>query len=322
MATSHRCLSAVQYGVALLLVAGLILDAGASGARDHGENTFGREPAAAGPQAVRIHRSSAPDTLMDIARHYGLGFVELRAANPDIDPWRAGEGREIVLPSLHLDPWSDHRSEGRRGIVINLADMRLYFYLGVGVPAVSFPIGIGRDGWETPTGETRIVLKRDKPTWIPPASIRARNPRLPAQDLPGPNNPLGDYALNLAWPRYVIHGTNKPDGVGRRISHGCIRLYPEDIERLFALVEVGTPVTVVDQPVKLARINGQLYLEIHPSQQQALEVELLGSFSSEPLPDLYRMIQHFPGVEGTEIDWSLAMQVARERRGIAVRISR
>lgn len=197
MATSHRCLSVVQYGVALLLVAGLMRDAGASSAREHGENTFDREPAAAGPQAVRIHRSSTPDTLMDIARHYGLGFVELRAANPDIDRWRAGEGREIVLPSLHLDPWSDHRSGRRRGIIINLADMSLYFYLGEGMPAVSFPIGIGRDGWET----------------------------------------------NLAWPSYVIHGTNKPDGVARRISDGCIRLYPEDIERLFALVEVGTPVT-------------------------------------------------------------------------------
>lgn len=259
---------------------------------------------------------------MDIARRYDFGFVELRAANPGIDPWRAGEGREIVLPTLHLEPPVGADAGARRGIVVNLAEMRLYLFRGPGVPAISFPIGIGREGWETPTGTTTIVQKRRNPTWVPPASIRARDPRLPAQVPPGPNNPLGAFALNLGWPSYVIHGTNKPDGVGRRVSHGCLRLYPEDIERLFDLVEVGTPVSIIDQPVKLAWLGDALYLEVHPSQTQAVQVELTGSFLPEPLPDLLASVERARGGRIADIDWPLVAKAAQERRGVAVRISR
>lgn len=272
---------------------------------------------AAGPSTTLTHRVTGHETLMDIARQYDLGFVELRAANPGVDPWQPGEGREIVIPTMHLAPQAQHR-----GIVVNLAEMRLYVYQGDGAPVVSFPIGIGREGWETPTGITHIVRKRRNPTWVVPASIRAGNPRLPAEVPPGPNNPLGDYALSLAWPGYVIHGTNKPDGIGRHVSHGCMRLYPEDIAKLFGMVSVGTQVNVVDQPVKLAELGGRLYLQVDPSKDQAIEIERTGSFSPEPLPDLKRTIEAFPGSAAFDIDWPLVWQAARERRGIAVPISR
>lgn len=278
--------------------------------------------AAATPATFMTHQVREKETLMDIARHHAMGFVELRAANPAIDPWIPGEGRTIVLPSLHLEPRTEPGTRGRHRIVVNLGDMRLYLYRGSQAPVLSFPIGIGRDGWETPTGETRVVLKRRDPTWVPPASIRARNPRLPAAVPPGPSNPLGSFALNLGWPGYVIHGTNKPDGVGRRVSHGCLRLYPEDIEHLFTLVEVGMPVTIVDQPIKLGWIGERLYLEIHPDQQQSLEVELLGRFSPRPMPDLRWMIESVVDGRGVEIDWALVERVAAERRGLAIQISR
>lgn len=278
--------------------------------------------AAATPATFITHEVRGDETLMDIARSYGLGFVELRAANPGVDPWLPGEGRLIVLPSLHLEPRTEAGTQTPRRIVANLGDMRLYLYRDSEATVLSFPIGIGRHGWKTPIGDTHVVLKRRDPTWVPPASIRARTPHLPVAVPSGPNNPLGNFALNLGWPGYVIHGTNQPDGVGRHVSHGCLRLYPEDIERLFAMVDVGTPVVVVDQPVKLGWIDQALYLEIHPDREQSLEVDLTGGFSPKPLPDLRPLIESFIDTRSIEVDWVLVGQVAEERRGLATRISR
>lgn len=280
-------------------------------------------PALAGqPVTYLTHRVQAGETLMDIARRYDLGFVELRAANPGVDAWIPPVGKDIVLPSLHLEPQVEGKGAEREGIVINLAEMRLYYYAVPGKLTATFPIGIGREGWETPTGVTRVVRKRANPTWIPPASIRAEKPYLPAQVPPGPNNPLGAYALNLGWTNYVIHGTNKPDGIGRRVSSGCLRLYPENIEQLFALVEVGTRVTIVDQPIKLGWVDGELFMEVHPSPTQGKDLELSGRFGWEPLPALYSTVGDYPGVELAEIDWDRVQQTARQRRGLPVRISR
>lgn len=213
------------------------------------------------------YRTRYEDTLLEVARRFGLGYVEMMAANPTLDPWLPGEGTKVSLPTRHLLP-----DAPRKGIVVNLGDMRLYHFHSDGTVR-SYPIGIGRQGAHTPLGHTTITLKREAPTWIPPASIRKEKPDLPAAIGPGPNNPLGDYALNLGWPSYVIHGTNRPYGIGRRVSHGCIRLYPEDIQDLFENVEVGTPVTVVDQPVKLGWWQGALYLEVHPDRSIADLIE-------------------------------------------------
>ena len=253
------------------------------------------------------------ETLVDLARRYDLGFVELRAANREADDWAPAAGTRLVLPTAHLLPEAP-----RQGIVINLAELRLYYFDPAG-PLVTFPIGIGAEGWETPVGQTRVVGKREHPTWTPPASIRAERPDLPAQIPPGPDNPLGDYALDLGWRSYLLHGTNKPDGVGRRVSHGCIRLYPEDIAWLFPRVAVGTPVTVVDQPVKVGWSADALYLEVHPTQRQADAIEANEPVAPEPATDLDWRVQRAAGAAAGRLDWPLIRQIAAERRGVPVR---
>ncbi len=207
------------------------------------------------------------ETLLDIARAYDLGYDEIRAANPAVDPWTPPAGQRIVLPTAHVLPQTP-----RQGIVINLPARRLFYYLPAepGTPrrVITHPIGIGREGWATPLGATRVARKHPSPAWTVPASIRrehaAKGDSLPAVVPPGPDNPLGSHALRLGWSSILIHGTNKPAGIGMRVSHGCIQLYPEDIAPLFEAVPVGTPVTVVDQPY-LAGVGADgLVLEAHP----------------------------------------------------------
>lgn len=265
---------------------------------------------------LEYHRVREPDTLLDIARLHDLGFIELVAANPGIDPWVPGEGRTLILPKMHLLP-----NAPREGIVINLPELRLYYFGDGTGPVVTYPIGVGRIGWETPTGVTRIVRKREAPTWTPPASIRLLRPWLPATVPPGPGNPLGDYALDLGWKNYVLHGTNRPYGIGRRVSSGCIRLYPEDIERLFAAVSVGTPVTVVAQPLKLGWSEGELFIEVHPDALEGDQLERRGWFSPTPLPQFEERIHSFAGAQAHRIDWSAARAIARGKRGIPVQIT-
>ena len=187
------------------------------------------------------------DTLLDFAVGHNLGFIEVAMANPGVDPWLPGEGTPIVLPTL-LPP-----DAPPRGIVLNLPEQRLYHYEG-GRLLRSYPIGIGRDGHATPIGATTIVRKQENPTWYPTASARNDDPTLPAAVPPGPDNPLGARAMYLGWRNYLIHGTNKEYGIGRRASRGCIRMYPEDIEWLFPRVAIGTQVTVVNQPVTVSLV--------------------------------------------------------------------
>ncbi len=202
------------------------------------------------------------DTLYAIARRFDLGIVELMAANPNIDPWIPPAGTLLSIPSSYILP-----KENRTGIVINLSELRLYYFKDAKT-VMTFPVGIGKDGWQTPVGETKIVLKRKNPFWTPPASIRANKPDLPQVIPAGPDNPLGQYAMNLGWPGFLIHGTNKPYGIGLRSSHGCIRMYPEDIEELFKVVKKDTKVTVIDTSYKIGWLNDILYLEVNPSQEK------------------------------------------------------
>jgi L,D-transpeptidase ErfK/SrfK len=266
---------------------------------------------------VMLYRSEAQDTLLDIARRFDLGFVEIRAANRGVDPWLPGAGTPIVLPLRHILP-----AAPRRGIVLNLAELRLYFFQGGRV--FTHPIGIGSSGRETRTGTTQVLRRRTDPVWTPPPSVRAETPDLPPSVPPGEDNPLGRFALDLAWPGYAIHGTNRPWGVGRRVSHGCIRLYPEDIEQLFPAVPVGTPVTVVDQPVKLGWSGGELFLEVHPSQADADAIEETGSLGAPEdatVPEgLPAQIVAAAGGQSDRIDWAIAIDAVRQRRGVPVAI--
>lgn len=268
-------------------------------------------------ELFNIHVSTQSDTLVELARHYRLGYVELLAANPGVDPWLPGAGTPITLPNLHLLPDAPHE-----GIVINLSEQRLYFYQPNG-EVLTMAIGIGRHAWETPTGSTRVTRKRKDPTWFPPPSIRTENPTLPASIGPGLNNPLGEYALDLGWPGYLIHGTNKPYSIGRRATHGCIRLYPEDIETLFDLADIGAPVHIVDQPVKAAWIEEDLYLEIHPDQQQSDDIENgrpTTSANADALTLAISNVLSQKDIRGGTLDWSQIREVADEMRGIPTKI--
>ncbi len=206
------------------------------------------------------------ETLLDIARAYDLGYDEILAANPGVDPWTPPTGQRVLLPTAHVLP-----DAPREGIVINLAARRLYYYppqrSGPPQRVITHPIGIGREGWATPLGRTKVAKKHAAPAWTVPASIRrehaAKGDPLPAVVPPGPQNPLGSHALRLGWSSILIHGTSKPAGIGMRVSHGCMQLYPEDIAPLFDAVPVGTPVTVVDQPYLVGLGTDGLLLEAH-----------------------------------------------------------
>ena len=264
-----------------------------------------------------IHFVGQGESLLDIARSHDLGVLEVMAANPRIDPWIPKQGVPLVLPTQRLLP-----DAPRTGIVINLAELTLYFFNNKGGLEGRWPIGIGRLAFTTPLGQTRVVRKQTDPTWYPNEQTRIDRPSLPSAVPPGPDNPLGRYALYLAWPEYAIHGTNRPWGVGRRVSRGCIRLYPEHIEELYAKATVGTKVTVVDQAAKLAWYGRDLYLEIHASRAQLDALEEAGFFPPEPLAGLFEQVIAAAGAEAPRIDWDVVRRAERQRRGIPVPVTR
>jgi L,D-transpeptidase ErfK/SrfK len=201
------------------------------------------------------------ESLMELARAHDLGYNEIVQANPGIDPFVPEEGAAIVIPAQWVLP----ASLEERVLLVNLSEMRLYYRFTVkgAKLLVTAPIGIGTEETETPEGAYRIVEKIENPVWHVPESILAERPSLPERVPPGPDNPLGSHAFRLSAGNIMIHGTNKPWGVGRQVSHGCIRLYPEDIVRLFRLIPVGTVVRIVREPVKVGIREGRVYLEVH-----------------------------------------------------------
>lgn len=259
-----------------------------------------------------VYEVQKGDGLYKIAQDFDLGFDEIIYANPDLSASRILQiGQKIILPTTHLIP-----DAPRNGIVINLAEARLYFF-NLNGEVKSFPISIGADE-KTPIGKTRIALKRQNPTWTPPKSIREENPELPEVVPAGPNNPLGDYALNLdasknaKWQSIMIHGTNVPHSIGSRVSHGCIRMYPWDIEALFNSVDVGVAVNFVNQPIKAAVINDEVYLEVHLREAPEVVFENLGVKK--------KICKIFAACE-SEIDWQRVDEVVRENSGVAVRVN-
>jgi L,D-transpeptidase ErfK/SrfK len=200
------------------------------------------------------------DSLVEIARKFNLGFNEITDANPAVDPFVPETGIRVQIPT----EWVLPDVPVHEGIIINVSEMRLYFFPNRNSPFVyTFPIGIGDDGKDTPVGNFRIIKKTARPYWYVPKSIRKEDPKLPPVVPPGPNNPLGTHALRLSLPSVLIHGTNRPWGIGRKVSHGCIHLYPEDIPWLFTHTKKGTRVTIVRQPVKVGTRANKIYLEVH-----------------------------------------------------------
>lgn len=258
------------------------------------------------------------DTILhDVAWQYDLGIPEISAVNQNIDPWVPGVGRTILLPTAHLLP-----AVPREGVVINKSELRLYHFAADGGVS-THAVGIGRDGHATPDGRTTIVRKRRDPTWYPTENTRRDRPELAAQVGPGPDNPLGDRAMYFGWPTYLMHGTNKPYGVGRLVSRGCIRLYPETSRRLFDALPVGTPVHVIEQPIKVGWHEGGLFIEVHPAFDQLDQLEQ--SFRFEPstpasLDAARQLIQAKVGDSAMHVDWPTVWTELRARRGIPVQI--
>jgi L,D-transpeptidase ErfK/SrfK len=255
------------------------------------------------------------DTLPDIAHRYSLGYYEIIRANPGVDVWLPGAGTKLVLPGRRILP-----AGPREGLVVNLPEHRLYYYpkprKGEQPVVITYPVSIGKMDWRTPLGETHVIAKIKHPAWYPPESIRKEHAEngdpLPKVVPSGPDNPLGDFALRLAAGNgeYMLHGTNNPTAVGMAVTHGCIRMYPEDVAALFALVPVGTPVRLVDEPVKVAWVEGQLLLEAHPpvdAEGQSIEpdVQLLSQKLDQAL-----------GSNTAAIHWDLARATLAAASGI------
>lgn len=239
--------------------------------------------------------ASYDDTLVDIARRHGLGYQDIVRANPTVNVWVPGEGTEVILPNRFVLPPGP-----RTGLVLNLAEYRMYYYPEAkdGEPAKvhTYPMSIGRMDWETPLGRTQIVAMARNPAWYPPQSVRdehaADGDPLPRIVPAGPENPLGTRALRLGIPGYLIHGTNRPAGVGMRVSHGCIRMFPEDVEFLFDRIKVKTAVRIVDVPVKIGWDGESLVAEVHrllevPQRLPEETVEHIESLDADvELPDV------------------------------------
>lgn len=286
---------------------------------------------------VRVITARYEDTFVSLARTYNVGYEALRRANPDVDPWLPGEGTEITIPTRFVLPRAAHK-----GIVVNVAELRIYYFPSDSGPppegvapgarrVITHPISVGRMDWSTPLGTTTVTGKTANPSWYPPQSIRdehaARNDILPRVVPPGPDNPLGQHALRLGLPGYLIHGTNKPSGVGMRVTHGCIRMFPEDIEALYKTVPAGTVVQIVNQAVKLGwTADGGLYLEAHPALLEsnvdgesvaAADTGADETFQESPLTSLMRAyIAATEQRRVVDLQWEVAEQVAQFGRGI------
>jgi L,D-transpeptidase ErfK/SrfK len=260
------------------------------------------------------------DTLPDIARRFDVGYEEILLANPGVDPWLPGVGREVIVPTQFVLPAAPHE-----GVVVNVAAMRIFYYPPhkKGQPQLVYthPIGIGKVGWKTPEGTTKIVGRVKDPVWVVPKSVRDEHAEdgeiLPDKVPAGPDNPLGAYMFRLGWPSYLIHGTNKPYGVGMRSSHGCIRLYPEDIAVFYDLIPIGTKVTVVNQPYVFGWRDGSLYLQAYAAledddREKNLNRKLLLSKLVGPTAR-QRIADH-----EKQVDWQRVLDLAHKPRGVPV----
>ncbi len=255
------------------------------------------------------------DTLYDMARRYSLGSDELIRVNPTLDPWIPGADKTVLIPGRHILPAGPHE-----GIVVNIAEHRLYYYpkpkRHQPQQVISYPVSIGKMDWRTPLGETQVISKQKNPWWIPTESVRAEHAKdgdvLPARVPPGPDNPLGNRALRLAAGHgtYLIHGTNNPIAVGLAVTHGCIRMYPEDIEALYELIPVGTKVTIVNEPVKVAWVDGELLLEAHPP------VDAQGQSYEPDVEKFSELLREAVGDTTVAIHWDYAREVLARADGV------
>ncbi|WPC07046.1 L,D-transpeptidase family protein [Pseudomonas benzenivorans] len=264
---------------------------------------------------VQVVKAKYEDTFADLGVANDLGYLEMIAANPGVDAWLPGEGTEIILPTRFILPPGP-----REGIVINLAEYRMYYFPKGQNVVHTYPLGIGREGWSSPVTDARITGKTPNPGWTPPKSIleehAADGDPLPAYVPPGPNNPLGPYKMSLSIPGYLIHGTNKKFGIGMRVSHGCFRMLNHNVLQLADMAPVGTPVRIVNEPYKFGRSNGKVYLEAHAPLEDSGAASVVDKHSAvinallkrEELGDL-------------RLDWEVVREVVAAEDGLPVEIA-
>lgn len=267
----------------------------------NGDNVVGK---------VQWTQSLPGDDFIKVGRRYDIGYYELVEANPGIDPNLPHPGTLLVIPSRFIIPNVPHT-----GIVVSLAELRIYYFPPGMHEVITYPVGIGREGWNTPLGVTRVIKKVKNPTWVVPPDImkwRLENGgvQLPKSVAPGPNNPLGGYAFYLGFPGYRIHGTNDPTGVGRRSSSGCIRMWPEDVEELFSRTATGIVVRVIDDPFKAGWLHSDVYLESHTPLEEQQHM-----YQTTAAPMRYD-VQAVTANRPASINWTTAQWVANQQNGI------
>jgi L,D-transpeptidase ErfK/SrfK len=253
------------------------------------------------------------DTFSDLARHFGLGLQQVTDANPGIDPWIPEAGQKVLLPTQFILP-----DAPRKGLVINLATMRLFHFPGTKSSQVhTYPVGIGREGRASPMGTMTVDRKTPNPTWYVPESIRRDHAKkgdpLPAIVSPGPDNPLGEFAMYLSRPSYLIHGTNKPFSIGLRASNGCIRLYPEDIRVLFKDVKEKSQVRIVNQPYLVGQSGPKVYLEAHEPHEELDAKQVRAALNAK--------LKQIEKKQGIKLDWAKIDQVVKDARGLPVPVT-
>ena len=264
---------------------------------------------------VQVIKARYEDTFADLGVANDLGYLEMIAANPGVDAWLPGEGTEIILPTRFILP-----SGPREGIVINLAEYRMY-YFPKGLSVVhTYPLGIGREGWSSPVADARITAKTPNPGWTPPKSIleehAANDDPLPAYVPPGPNNPLGPYKMSLSVPGYLIHGTNKKFGIGMRVSHGCFRMLNHNVLQLADMVPVGTPVRIINEPYKFGLSNGKVYLEAHAPLDDTGESSIVDRHAA-----VINALLKREELGSLRLDWDMVREVVAAEDGLPVPIA-
>ncbi len=319
MDTKNRLSSAVRRWLQLRLACAAVLALGAAGAAQatvyHLAN---KDDTLVGQDETVV--SVYEDTLYDLARRYSLGSEEMIRVNPGVDPWIPGAGKTLIVPNTHLLPPGP-----REGIVVNLPEHRLYYYpkpnRDGSRDVITYPVSIGKMDWRTPLGLTHVIQKQKDPSWFPPDSVRkehaAAGDPLPARVPAGPDNPLGAYAMRLAAGNgtYLIHGTNNPIAVGLAVTHGCVRMYPDDVAALFPLIPVGTPVRLINEPIKVAWVDGELLLEAHPP------VDAEGQSFEPNIEQFADMLRTAVGDKTVAINWDYAREVLQKANGVIATVA-
>lgn len=264
---------------------------------------------------VQVVKAKYEDTFADLGTANNLGYLEMVAANPGVDPWLPGEGKEVVLPTRFILPPGP-----REGIVINLAEYRLYYYPKDKNVVYTFPLGIGREGWGSPLGTGRITAKTPNPAWYPPKSIReehaADGDMLPTVVPPGPDNPLGPYKMSLSFPGYLIHGSNKKFGIGMQVSHGCFRMFNHNVLELAAMAPVNTPVRIINEPYKFGVSGGKVYLEAHAPLNDQGEPSVVDKHTA-----VINALLKREDLTGLRLDWDVVREVVASEDGLPVPIA-